>query len=128
MGMSSWSSTDNYKCVSLILPPVSLSSIMAVLSSSSSSNLLLLLLMSSLDWLSTPGSAFFMGRHRVMSPGKFRGVFLLYCYPSGEISSKNRAMCSKKINKSSFSLLGDLPNAAHQTLTDVIQVERATRC
>ncbi|XP_056274190.1 growth hormone receptor a isoform X2 [Pseudoliparis swirei] len=42
--------------------------IMAVLSSSSSSNLLLLLLMSSLDWLSTPGSAFFMGRHRVMSP------------------------------------------------------------
>ncbi|XP_031712160.1 growth hormone receptor a [Anarrhichthys ocellatus] len=39
---------------------------MAVLSSSS--NLLLLLLMSSLDWLSTPGSAFLMGRHRVMSP------------------------------------------------------------
>ncbi|XP_068461006.1 growth hormone receptor a [Clinocottus analis] len=41
---------------------------MAVLSSSCSSNLLLLLLMSSLDWLSTPGSAFFMGRHHVTSP------------------------------------------------------------
>nr|ABM21632.1 growth hormone receptor [Epinephelus coioides] len=36
--------------------------------SSSSSNVVVLLLISSLDWLSTPGSAFLMGRDHVTSP------------------------------------------------------------
>lgn len=65
----------------LILPSVSLSSIMAVLSSSS--NLLLLLLISSLDWLSTPGSAFLIGRDHVTSSGR-----CFYHFVSGRLSRR----------------------------------------
>lgn len=70
MGMSSWSPNDNYNhwvSVPLIPPSVSLSSIMAV---SPPSSKLLLLLISSLGWLSTPGSAFVMDRDHMTSSGR----------------------------------------------------------
>lgn len=85
MGMSTWSPTDNYNhCVSVRLSfsPVSLSSIMAV--PSSSSNLLILLLISSLDWLSTPGSAFYMGRDHMTPSGRLL-VSLLLCVRTNKL-------------------------------------------
>lgn len=71
MGMSSWRPTDNYNdrvSVPLSFSPLSLSlsSIMAV----SSSSVHLLLLLSSLDWLSTRGSAFLTDRDRLTSSGR----------------------------------------------------------
>lgn len=77
MGVSPWSSADNYNhSVSVLLfYPLSLHSIMAL---SLASNLLILLILSSLDWLPSPGSTFLTDWDHTTSSGKLL-VFLQLC-------------------------------------------------
>lgn len=68
-----------------------------------SSNLLLLLLISSLDWLSTPGSAFLMGRDHMTPSGRLLVIFAALFFQD-KISRRNRLMRDKSLFRQLFNL------------------------
>lgn len=130
MVMSSWHPADNYNervSVPLTFCPLflSLSSIMAV----SSSSVHLLLLISSLDWLSTRGSAFLMDWDHMTSSGKFLVSLQLYVRTDNQ-GEKKQDWCKTDllfrhfVNLSAWSLSNinkcDLGSVHHMVLTLVI--------
>jgi len=74
-------------------PPLSLSSIMMAVSLSSS-NLLLLLMISSLDWLSSPGSGFLIDQDHMSSSGE---LLILFRFVLSRQTCKWKAMMWDKL-------------------------------
>lgn len=125
MVMSSWHPTDNYNepvSVPLTFCPLflSLSSIMAV----SSSSVRLLLLISSLDWLSTRGSAFLMDWDHMTSSGRFLVSLQLYVRTDNQDWCKTNLLFRQFVNLSAWSLSNinkcDLGSVHSTVLTLVI--------